>query len=430
MDTTRWSREAGRPKPERPPLVASAEARSAWPEVDATLARGAVEYALARTRASLRRHDIAAALLVDPVNVRYVSGTSTMPVWTMHAIDRYLLVPAESEPVLWEYASAPPELVSPYPGLETRTATGWSVFGFGERARGRAALFAAEVAGVLRDRGIEGERIGVDRLDAYGFLALQAAGVHVVPAQLAVEQARAVKGPEEIELIRRSLGVADAAVAGMYQALRPGMTENEAWARILGQAFALGAEFAECRLLSSGPRTNPWFREASDRPMERGDLVAFDTDLIGPAGYLADLSRTYLVGSTKPTTRQRRLYADAQAFLADIIAELKPGAALDEVGERLSRRLPAAYHAERYPFIAHGSGLSDEYPVIAFQDHHAGEIEDGMVFSVEAYVGVEGDGRGPEAGGAGPRDVRGRGGAQPRAPRRVPLPRLTSGFSP
>ena len=64
------------------------------------------------------------------------------------------------------------------------------------------------------------------------------------------------------------------------------------------------------------------------------------------------------------------------------------------MGERLSRRLPAAYHAERYPFIAHGSGLSDEYPVIAFQDHHAGEIEDGMVFSVEAYVGVEGEDEG------------------------------------
>ena len=128
-----------------------------------------------------------------------------MPVWTMHSIDRYLLVPAEGEPVLWEYASAPPELVSPYPGLETRAATSWAVFGFGERAGDRAALFAADVAAVLRDRGLEGERIGVDRLDAYGFLALQAAGVHLVPAQLALEQARAVKGPEEIELIRRSL---------------------------------------------------------------------------------------------------------------------------------------------------------------------------------------------------------------------------------
>ena len=126
-------------------------------------------------------------------------------------------MPAEGEPVLWEYASAPPELVSPYPGLETRTATSWSVFGSGERAGSRAALFAADVAGVLRDRGIQSERIGVDRLDAYGFLALQAAGVHLVPAQLAVEQARAVKGPEEIELIRRSLRVCDAAVAGLLR---------------------------------------------------------------------------------------------------------------------------------------------------------------------------------------------------------------------
>jgi Xaa-Pro dipeptidase len=391
---TKGTRESGRPKPTRPPAVASAKARSTWPEVDAALARGAVEYALARLRVSLRRHDIAAALLTDPVNVRYASGTSTMPVWTLHSIDRYLLVSADGEPVLWEYPSAPPGLVSPYPGLETRTATSWSVFGSGDRAGGRAALFAADVAGVLRDRGLEGERIGIDRLDAYGFLALQAAGVHLVPAQLAVEQARAVKGAEEVELIRRSLHVCDAAVAGLYRALRPGMTENEAWAQLLGQAFALGAEFAECRLLSSGPRTNPWFHEASDRPIERGDLVAFDTDLIGPAGYLADVSRTYLVGSTRPSARQRRLYADAQAFLADIISELKPGAAFDEVGERLSRRLRAAYHAERYPFIAHGSGLSDEYPVIAFRDHHAGEIEDGMVFCVEAYVGVEGEDEG------------------------------------
>ena len=392
--TTRWTRESGRPKPQRPPLVASAAERRTWPEVDAALALGAVEHALARTRAALRRHDIAAALLVDPVNVRYASGTSTMPVWTLHSIDRYLLVPAEGEPVLWEYAGAPPELVSPYPRLETRTATSWGVFGSGERAGSRAAVFAADVAAVLRDRGIAGDRIGVDRLDAYGFLALQAAGLHLVPAQLAVEEARAVKGPAEIELIRRSLGVCDAAVAGLRESLRPGMTENEAWAGLLGRAFALGAEFGECRLLSSGPRTNPWFREASDRPLERGDLVAFDTDFVGPAGYLADVSRSYLVGSTTPSPRQRRLYADAQTFLADIIAELKPGAALDEIGERLSRRLPAAYHAERYPFIAHGSGLSDEYPVIAFSDHHAGEIEDGMVLSVEAYVGVEGEDEG------------------------------------
>jgi Xaa-Pro dipeptidase len=386
--TTRWS---GRPKPRQAPLVATGEARGMWPEVDTTLVRGAVEHALIRLRAALRRHDIAAALLVDPVNVRYASGTSIMPVFTLHSIDRYLLVLATGDPVLWEFASAPPELVPACPGFEVRAARSWSVFGSAEYAGRRAAAFAADLVAVLRARGILGERIGVDRLDAYGFLALQTAGVHLVPAQLAVEHARAVKGSAEIELIRRSVGVCDAAVARLYESLRPGMTENEAWAQLMGAAFAAGGEYAECRLLSSGPRTNPWFREAGERRLECGDLVAFDTDLVGPAGFLADLSRTYLVGSTTPSARQRRLYADAQAFLAEIVAELRPGAAFDEVGERLSRRLPAVYHAERYPFIAHGSGLGDEYPVLAFTDHHAGEIEDGMVFSVEAYVGVEGD---------------------------------------
>jgi Xaa-Pro dipeptidase len=392
--TDRWSCGSGRPRPARPRSVVPVEAGRTRPEVDAALLRRAVEHGLARTRAALRRHDLAAALLVDPINIRYTTGTAVMPVWTLHSIDRYLLVPAEGEPVLWEYSSAPAELVSPYPRLETRTATTWSVFGSAERAAGRAALFAAEVVGVLRERGIRDDRIAIDRLDAYGFLALRAAGVHLEPAQLAVEQARAVKGPEEIELIRRSVRVCDAAVARLHQDLRPGMTENEAWARFVGPAFAAGGECVECRLLSSGPRTNPWFREATDRRIERGELVSFDTDLIGPAGYLADLSRTYLAGSSKPSSRQRRLYADAQAFLAEIIGELKPGAAFDEVGERLSRRFPAPYHAQRYPFIAHGSGLSDEYPVIVFQDHHAGEVEAGMVFSVEAYVGVEGEDEG------------------------------------
>jgi Xaa-Pro dipeptidase len=60
----------------------------------------------------------------------------------------------------------------------------------------------------------------------------------------------------------------------------------------------------------------------------------------------------------------------------------------------LSRQFPQKYHPQRYTYIAHGSGLSDEYPAILFDDQYGGEVESGMVFSVEAYVGVEGEDEG------------------------------------
>src|SRR5689334_9423407 len=79
------------------------EPGAAPPESD--LLTRAAAYGLERTQAALRRHSLPAALLFDPYNIRYVTGTSIMPVWTLHAVDRHLLVPADGRPVLWEYAS-------------------------------------------------------------------------------------------------------------------------------------------------------------------------------------------------------------------------------------------------------------------------------------------------------------------------------------
>ena len=96
----------------------------------------------------------------------------------------------------------------------------------------------------------------------------------------------------------------------MEAALKPGISENELWAELHRGNIARGGEWIETRLLSSGPRTNPWFQECSSRIIEAGDLVAFDTDLIGPYGFCADLSRTWLCGDGPPSDEQRDLYRD------------------------------------------------------------------------------------------------------------------------
>ncbi len=63
-------RQSTRPRYDVPRSVASTRTREAQPDVDAALVRGAVEHALIRTRAALHRHDLAAALLVDPELMR------------------------------------------------------------------------------------------------------------------------------------------------------------------------------------------------------------------------------------------------------------------------------------------------------------------------------------------------------------------------
>lgn len=372
-------------------MVEVSEVRA--PASSEALVERVTTYALARTQEALRRNGLPAALLFDAYNIRYVTGTAVMPVWTLHAMDRFLLVPADGAPVLWEYPSVR-SAPNTERGHDVRSAPSWSVFDVGTRSALRASAFVGELKATLQDMGIHDEVIGVDRADAYGFLALQAAGLTVRPAQFSMESARSIKSADEVELIRRSLAVCDAAVTRLFEGLRPGMTELEAWSLFSADAFVNGAQYVECRLLASGQRTNPWFQEASDRVIEAGEIVTFDTDLIGPAGYLADISRAYLAGDVRPTAYQRRLYGDARIFLDEILSELRPGASVAELGSRLSRRFPEQYHAQRYPFIAHSAGLTDEYPTIVFENHDDGEVLPGMVFCIEAYVGEVGGSEG------------------------------------
>lgn len=44
-----------------------------------------VAYRLERVREELRKRDVAGAMLADPLNIRYATGTRNMMLWTMHA---------------------------------------------------------------------------------------------------------------------------------------------------------------------------------------------------------------------------------------------------------------------------------------------------------------------------------------------------------
>lgn len=345
---------------------------------------------LARATEHLQKSGLAAALVFDPLNVRYTTAAGFAFVSSLHYTWRWALVPVESSPILWDYEETIPIVRERWPEGDIRPGDDWHFFLSGPGDCEAARAFAEEVVAVLRERGIEKELIGVDRCEAIAFLALQEAGLRIADAQRPLEMARAVKTPIEVDGMRYAARVVDTAIAELRDAIRPGVTENELFGILTGTALQLGAEYNDARLVLSGPRTNPWMRESSDSIVEEGDLVAFDTDLVGPGGFLIDVSRTYLCGEGGPTDEQRRLYEVAYTFLHSMLPEFRPGRSFTELGESLGKWLPDEFQPQRYGLIAHGSGFQDEYPVIKYADNYPGRIEANMVLSVESYVGAVG----------------------------------------
>ena len=75
------------------------------PRIDSIDEAAIRAYRAERIRQELRRQDREAVLVVDPVNLRYATGTRNMQVWTMHNIVRYALVFAHGPTVLFDLAT-------------------------------------------------------------------------------------------------------------------------------------------------------------------------------------------------------------------------------------------------------------------------------------------------------------------------------------
>jgi len=352
-------------------------------------------YRLGRVRAELKKRDYAGILLYDPINVRYTTGSRNMAVWVLHNATRYAFVPTEGPITLFDFHNC--EHLSD--GLETiaevRPATAWYYFSTGSRTEERAKVWAAEILDLMARHGAGNRRFAVDKLEPLGTHLLEQAGIEIRDGQEIMELARSVKSADEVACMAHSVSACEAGMAKMREVLRPGMTENELWSHLHQVNIALGGEWIETRLLSSGGRTNPWFQESSDRIIRAGELVSFDTDLIGPFGYCADLSRTFFCGPGRPSAKQKHLYGLAYEQIHNNLDLVKPGVGYREFSEK-SFKLPAACAPNRYSVIFHGVGLCDEYPASLYREDYDkgagydGELEPGMTICVESYMGEVG----------------------------------------
>ena len=254
----------------------------------------------------------------------------------------------------------------------------------------KAQLWAAEIADLIAEHGGGNNRLALDHSTADAIHALEAHGIEIKNGEEIMELARVIKCDEEIKSMRQAIVACDRSMDVMRDYLLPGVTEQRLWSFLHAENIARGGEWIETRLLAAGPRANPWFQECSSRKIQNGELMAFDTDLIGPYGMCVDISRTWHCGDAAPTSEQKEIYTMAYEQIQKNTEILRPGKTFKEV-----THTAAVYPRDEfrhYSTMYHGVGLCDEYPGITFPWYwndllcYDGVLEPGMVICVESYV--------------------------------------------
>jgi len=344
-----------------------------------------------RLVAELVRNDCAAALLYHPINIRYALDVSAMQVWMLHHQLHYALVFADGHAIDFLYPGAEHLAKGLSTVDEVRPAIAWP-YAAGDRFEQARERWAGEIDALLRQRGGSNRRLLLDRLDSLGVDRLRRHGIAIVEGAAIVGRARSIKSADEIALMRWTLTVAEAGMARMAALSEPGRSEQEIWAELHHENIRSGGEWCETRLVTCGQRTNPWFQEASGYLCQEGELLSFDTDMIGPYGYSADLSRSWTIGGTRFDDEQRALYGAALEQIHHNLDAIRPGRSFEEFNER-SWRIPERYRERSYSVALHGIGLSDEQPwVLPHTSWRAtpGVFEPGMTLCLESLIGEAG----------------------------------------
>jgi Xaa-Pro dipeptidase len=347
--------------------------------------REEIERRLAAFRDALAEAGFAGALVVQEVDLFYLSGT---------AQSAHLVVPAEGEPALYvrktferARSETPLERVEPLRSLR-------------------------ELPGALRAAGLESGRLGLelDVLPAASYLAYvrRLEGFQLGDCSPLLRRLRARKSAWELANIRSAAQMLSHVPEWMARHAREGMTEIELAAELerelrlaghqgpvrfrgFNQELFYGSVLAgpsaavpgaaETPIVGPGP-TLAVSKGASQRPIERGEPIV--VDLCGThEGYLSDQTRTFSLGPLGDG-RWQESYDHAVEILRTVAEEARPGTAPSRLWTRAAEL--AGGRGEHFmggvSFVGHGFGLEiDELPVLApgFDD----PLEEGMVFALE-----------------------------------------------
>ena len=349
---------------------------------------------LAKAKTALAASGLGALVCYDFDNIRYITGTHVGE-WCRNKMNRYCILPRNGEPLLFDPATPAKKISCPWIADRVFPAVG-SMRGAIPPETGSVEKVADDVLMWLKEYGVDKKPVGMDIADIPLIRTLEKRGLEIVDGQEVMLEARITKTKDEIELLKVSAAMVDAAYEEVVRHIRPGNRENDLVAVANQVLYSLGSELVECVNSVAGERGKPHPHTFSDRIIRPGDMIFLDI-MHSYMGYRTCYYRTFICG--KPSREQLEAYATAWKWLKDSIDAVKPGATTADVAKAWPAPGEFGLKTENEAFLlqfGHGVGLSIwEKPVISrlFSLEHPYPIREGMVFALETYC-PSADGRG------------------------------------
>jgi Xaa-Pro dipeptidase len=347
------------------------------------------QYRLGRVRQALARSGLGALLVFDQHNIRYISST-VIGEWARDKLIRWALLTGNGEPWVWDFGSAARHHRLYAPWIPARQALAGMV-GMRGAVSPNVGLFrqaAEEIRGILAREGVAGQPLGVDVVEPPFLFALQEAGIEVRDGQQVMLEARMIKSQDELTLLNMAAAMVDGVYQDIWEALKPGVRENEIVALATRRLYEMGADCVEAINAISGERCSPHPHNFTDRLIRPGDQAFFDI-IMSFIGYRTCYYRTFSVGRATPA--QVDAYRRAREWMDEAIALIKPGVGTDRIARAFPRAEDIGFENEMEAFglnFCHGIGLGlHERPIISRLNSFAEPmaLEPGMVFAVETY---------------------------------------------
>jgi Xaa-Pro dipeptidase len=256
----------------------------------------------------------------------------------------------------------------------------------------------ALVAGGLKERGIATGRIGVEETTKFVWsdsIASAAPQMTVVSGTPVTAGCRMIKTAHELELMQLASDATLKVYAAAYQALQPGMTQNQVSSLIssgyrrVGFQGAASVQVGEYTALPHGSITPQTIRE--------GTIIMID-DGCAVEGYQSDITRTFVLG--KATAKMNAVFDIVKRAQSAALAAARPGVPLESIDAAARKVVVDGGYGPGFKYfshrLGHGMGMDGhEWPYLVknnmFGWSTALTAKPGMVFSDEPGIYIRGE---------------------------------------